>query len=518
MDLRTCDEGPSRTFGTHCTSTRWVSCAGPSGRRRSSRGWPDVSACRASSRSPGCRAPRNRAAGDLDGRTVRRRRDVAHGCHLDLDATAIRAPVRRGDSRRRRRYIVGLDDRRSRRPSPTDAEHARGSRGGDTTTRFVESILEPRPRQPTGARPSPIASGRRTATVVHPLIRTHPENGRRILFIGGPSTPDQGHATRRERRPPRLPAELRDRRAFSVPMAVGVQAIWRYGTNARPCTGPPPITSQVQHGPKDRDRRRPALLRSLERSDGQVRKRPDRWEKNDDSIQAAVGRARAGPQCNNAGRLAPPMRARAEGRRPGGHVEPGLRGDQGDAARLSPAEPCRRELRAVVESRPVRTSPPARLGGTEMGRSTTSRPLRRGYRTLRTATGRSLNRTPTARAGPDPAGRSTFSDGTPVNAAASHRQHRPLHAKRGANNELLVPKRGGGGVAETRRPWSSHSPRLVGVPGAPGIRTGMDRGADRRRGDQFVRSEPAVRGGESLRHRTNSCSRLAPTTGVELRT
>ncbi len=335
--------------------------------------------------------------------------------------------------------------------SPTMQNMLAGLEVEHTTDSFVESILcAATTATGAGPRRSPRATYPRT--VVHPLIRTHPENGRRILFIGGPSM----HRIKGMRRDESdaLLGFLRnyvtdERFQCRWRWSPGDLAIWDETLDHAP--GRRRSLPQVPHGPKDRDRRRPALLRSLEPvRPGKFESVLTDGEKNDDSIQAAVGRARAGPQCHTAGRLRPRC---GRGRRVddrGGHVRAWFAATRATAARLSPAEPCRsrvtRPCRVSTRSAP---SPPARRVAPRWRRSTTSRPLRRGYRTLRTATG-PITRTERRRheLDPDPAGRSHLQRRHPRECCRRHRQHRPLQRETRRQQRDLVPKRGGGGVAE----------------------------------------------------------------------
>ena len=71
--------------------------------------------------------------------------------------------------------------------SPTMQEILAGLEVEHTTDSFVDSILG---RGGHSSEAQDLADQLKMAyprVVVHPLVRTHPENGRRILFIGGPS-------------------------------------------------------------------------------------------------------------------------------------------------------------------------------------------------------------------------------------------------------------------------------------------------------------------------------------------
>ncbi|BCN60872.1 TauD/TfdA dioxygenase family protein [Prescottella equi] len=71
--------------------------------------------------------------------------------------------------------------------SPTMQNILAGLEVEHTIDSFVESILERGHDSPQAQALADRLRATYPRTVVHPLIRTHPENGRRILFIGGPS-------------------------------------------------------------------------------------------------------------------------------------------------------------------------------------------------------------------------------------------------------------------------------------------------------------------------------------------
>lgn len=71
--------------------------------------------------------------------------------------------------------------------SPRMQDFLAGLEAEHTTASFVESILA---RGENSSEARELSDKLRAAyprVVVHPIVRTHPENGRRILFIGGPS-------------------------------------------------------------------------------------------------------------------------------------------------------------------------------------------------------------------------------------------------------------------------------------------------------------------------------------------